>query len=130
MSINSRIWSDATQIIGSDDGWVTLSGTTEIYSDAVNMVTVGYEGAHVIIEADFDDSPTDNIDVKVYGSLDGTNFDDTPYAGVRIYNEVDPNQKSIVVAGLAYFRIGMAQTGSTDSHNVRAYYRAWRWQSL
>jgi len=42
---------------------------------------------------------------------------------------VDPQQLSFIVSDLAHFRIGVQQTGSTDSHNVRAYVQCWNYKS-
>jgi hypothetical protein len=129
MATISKSWGDQTQIIGTGDGWVTLSGTTESLSSGVDLVTLGYEGAHVVVEVDADAGPTDDVDVKIYGSLDGTDYDDTALNSQTIDTATDPNQISFVVKDLAHFRIGATQTGATDSHNVRAYYRAWRYTS-
>jgi hypothetical protein len=114
-------WGTQTQIIGTGDGYVTLSGTTESYSSDVDLKTDGYEGADVIVEADFDAGPTDHVDVKIYGSQDGTNYDDTALNSLRLDNGTDPNQKSFTVMLKPHFRLGVVQTGATDSHNVRAY---------
>jgi len=125
-----KSWGAETQIEGSGGGWTTLSGTTEEYSADVDLETNGYEGAHVIVEVDADATPTDDVKVKIYGSLDGSNYDDTPMAQVTVDTATDPNQISIVVRDVAHCRLGFQQTGATDSHNVRAYYQAWRWQSV
>jgi hypothetical protein len=130
MPIISKRWEAQVWIEGSGTpAWTTLSGTTEEYSAAVDLETNGYEGAHVTVEVDFDASPTDHVKVKVYGSLDGTNWDDTPMYEFTIDKGTDPNQVSFPVRDVAHFRLGFQQTGSTDSHNVRAAYQPWRWQS-
>ncbi len=129
MSTITKSWTDQTQIIGSGGGWVTLSGTTEAFSSGVDLETNGYEGAHVIVEVDFDESPTDDVEVALYASLDGTNWDDTALTKLRVSRATDPNQISLVVRDVAHFRLGAKQTGSTDSHNVRAYCEAWNWSS-
>lgn len=125
----TKSWTDQAQIIGSGGGWVTLSGTTETFSSGVDLETDGHEGAHVIVEVDFDESPTDDVEVAAYASLDGSNWDDTAVTKFRISRETDPNQVSLIIRDLAHFRLGFKQTGSTDSHNVRAYYEAWCWSS-
>jgi len=129
MATINRNWASTSQIIGSGDAYVTLSGTTESYSSAVDMVTNGYDGAHLIVEIDYDATPTDEVKIKLYGSLDGTNFDDSPVWEMQGDNSVDPQQLSFVVKDLAYWRVGVQQTGSTDSHNVRAYVRPWNYTS-
>ena len=129
MATINRNWSSQTQIIGTGDGYVTLSGTTESYSTDVDMETNGYEGAHVTVEIDYDNSPTDEVKIKLYGSLDGSNYDDTPILEMQGDKSVDPQQLSFIVKDLAHFRIGVQQTGSTDSHNVRGYVQCWNYQT-
>ena len=96
----------------------------------VDMETNGYEGAHVIVEINYDATPTDEVKIKLYGSLDGSNYDDTPVWEMQGDKSVDPQQLSFVIKDLAHFRIGVQQTGSTDSHDVRAYVQCWNYQSV
>lgn len=129
MAVISKNWNSQSQMIGTGDGYITLSGTTESYSSDVDLETNGYEGAHVTIEMDYDASPTDEIKVKLYGSLDGSNYDDTPIWEIQGDHDVDPQQLSFIIKDLAHFRIGVQQSGSTDSHNVRAYVQCWNYIS-
>ena len=129
MATINRNWTSQSQIIGTGDGYVTLSSTTESYSSDVDMETNGYEGAHIMLEIDYDASPTDEVKIKLYGSLDGSNYDDTPIWEMQGDKSVDPQQLSFVVRDLAHYRIGVQQTGSTNSHNVRAYVQCWNYQS-
>jgi hypothetical protein len=114
-------WATQTQIIGTGDGWVTLSGTTPTESGDVDLETDNYVGAVITPEVDFDSTPTDYVDVKVYWSLDGTNYSDTPDQTLRIDKATDPNQRTMKVWDVPHFKVAMVQTGSTDSHNVRCY---------
>jgi hypothetical protein len=50
MSTIKKNWAAQSQIAGTGDGYITLSGTTESYSSDVDLETNGYEGAHVIVE--------------------------------------------------------------------------------
>lgn len=120
-------WISQNQVIGTGDEWVTLSGTTEVYSSDVDMVTNGFEGAHLIVEIDYDSSPTDHVKIKLYGSINGTDYDDTPIWEMQGDQSIDPQQLSFIIKDLAHFRIGIQQTGSTNSHNVRAYVRNWNY---
>ena len=129
MATIKRAFAAQTQIIGSGDGYVTLSGTTESFSSDVDLETNGYEGSHVIVEMDYDAGPTDEVEVAVYGSLDGTNYDDTPIFSQQGDHDTDPQQLSFVIKDLLHFRVGVKQTGSTDSHNVRAYVQSWNYSS-
>ena len=129
MSTISKNWTTQSQIEGTGDGYTTLSGTTEEYSSDVDLETSGYEGAHVIVEINYDASPTDDVKIKLYGSIDGTNYDDTPIWQMQGDKSVDPQQLSFIIKDLAHFRLGFQQTGSTDSHDVRAYVQCWNYQS-
>jgi hypothetical protein len=129
MATISKNWASAVQIIGSGDGFVTLSGTTESFSSDVDLESNGYEGAHLVVEIDYDASPTDEVEISLYGSLDGSNYDDTPIWTIQGDSGTDPQQLSFIVKDLAHFRIGVKQTGSTDSHDVRAYVQRWNYQS-
>lgn len=130
MATISRNWASSSQIMGTGDGYVTLSGTTESYSSDVDMETNGHEGAHVTVEINYDASPTDEVRIRFYGSLDGSNYDDTPFCEMQGDKSIDPQQLSFIVKDLAHFRVGVQQTGSTDSHDVRAYVQCWNYQSV
>lgn len=125
MTAIKKNWASVAQIIGSGDGYETLSGTTEIFSSDVDLETDGYEGAHVIVEINYDPGPTDEVKIKLYGSLDGTNYDDTPVWEIQGNKSQDPEQLSFIIKDYAHFRIGVQQAGSTDSHDVRAYVQSW-----
>jgi len=129
MAIIKKNWSVQTQIEGSGDGYTTLSGTTQEYSADVDLETNGYEGAYVIVEINYDTTPTDEVKIKLYGSLDGTNYDGTPIWEMQGDKSVDPQQLSFIIKDLAHFKLGFQQTGSTDSHDVRAYVQCWNYQS-
>ncbi len=130
MSTIKKNWATQNQIAGTGDGYITLSGTTESYSSDVDLETNGYEGAHVIVEINYDAAPTDEVKIKLYGSLDGTNYDDTPIWEMQGDNGTSLQQLSFIIKDLAHFRIGVQQTGSTDSHDVRAYVQCWNYQSI
>jgi len=129
MATIKKNWASATQIEGTGDSYTTLSGTTEDFSADVDLETNGYEGAHVIVEIDYDATPTDEVKIKLYGSLDGTNYDDTPIWEMQGDKSQDPQQLSFIVKDLAHFKLGFQQSGSTDSHDVRAYVQCWNYTS-
>jgi len=129
MATIKKNWASQSQIEGVSDAYTTLSGTTEEYSSDVDLETNGYEGAHVIVEIDYDTTPTDEVKIKLYGSLDGSNYDDTPIWEMQADKSVDPQHLSFIVKDLSHFRLGFQQTGSTDSHDVRAYVQCWNYQS-
>ena len=119
-------WATQQQIIGAADGYETCSGTTPVASSDIDLETDGYFGVQIVPEVNFDSTPTDYVDVKVYGSLDGTNYDDTPLYTRRIDKATDPNQISFSIEGYAHLKVTMTQSGSTDSHDVRCYCQRYR----
>lgn len=129
MTTIKRAFGSQSQIIGSGDGYVTLSGTTESFSSDIDLETNGYEGVHVIVEINYDATPIDEVEIAIYGSLDGSAYDDTPIFKMRGDHDVDPQQISLIIRDLLHARIGVKQTGSTDSHDVRAYIQPWNWET-
>lgn len=131
MGTVKKIWAAEVQIEGTADGYTTLSGTTEEFSASVDLETDGYEGATLEIGINFDPTPTDNVEIRIYASKDGSYVAaDLPFIGpIEIDNGVDTLSIHMIVRDLPHFRIGIKQTGSTDSHDVRAYHRRWRWDA-
>ena len=99
------------------------------YSSDVDLESGGYEGAHVTVEGDFPGSPSDDLEVYVQASLDGTNYDDTALYSFVIDKDTDPNQVSFLVREVAHFRLYCKRSGSTDTITVTAKYQPWRYQS-
>jgi len=114
-------WTDTATIMDAVDV------TTGSYSQAVDLTSLGHEGAQITVLADFPAAPTDHLDVQVQTSLDGINWDVTPIAAVRLDNASDPNQASFVIRDVAHFRLLCKRSGSTDTIAVTARYRPWRY---
>lgn len=90
--------------------------TTEQFFSQTPTLNPG-ETAHVEVEADFPASPTDNLIVAVYGTLDASseNWDDTPIVEFTIDSGTDPNKASFLVSGVYRFRVGVRRDGTTDT---------------
>lgn len=73
------------------------------------------ESAHVRVDVDFPTTPTDDAIVAVYGSLDGTAYDDTAMFSRLVDSGTDPNQISFIVSGVYQFQVGVRRSGSTDT---------------
>jgi hypothetical protein len=130
MSTTKRKPGAQIQIMGTGDGYVTLSGVTESFSNDIDLESSGHVGAQIIVEVDYDATPTDEVEISLYGSLDGSNYDDTPLWSMRGDKSVDPQQLSFIVKDVFHARIGVKQTGSTDSHDVRAYIQKWSYETV
>lgn len=111
-------WSSKTQIMTSQ----SVAGT-ELFSSAVTL-NPG-ESAHVEVEGDFPVTPNDDLEVRVYGTLDDSteNWDDTPIYKFTISNSIDPNKASIVIIDVYKFRVGAIRTGATDTITTNMWYR-------
>lgn len=112
-------WDTKTKIA---DG-LSAAGT-EVFSDSVDLKSD--ETAHVQISADFPGSPTDDLTVSVYTTLDASaeTWDNTTFAtAVTMDKGTDPNVHSITVTGVAKFRVGFVRSGSTDTITVNAWVR-------
>ena len=118
----TRSYDSEVQNIGTGGGYVTLSSTTFTYSSVVDMN--GKMGAAVTVEVNFDATPTDDVDVYVFPCRDSipTYPDTTGKFLTRLSRATDPNQMTVnIPLESRYWRLGVRQTGSTDSHDVRAY---------
>ena len=130
MATGKRVWTSQAWIEG--DGtptWTTLSGTTEEYSSTVDLATNGYDLIALWPEVDFDLNPTDDVEFKVYSSMDGgTTWTNIPGYSFTIKNTLDPSRIAVEILNPApHIRVGFVQTGSTNTHDVRCSYKAARW---
>jgi hypothetical protein len=123
MATISRTFGSETTIMNA------VAVTTGSWSDDVDLETNGYEGAHVVVDADFPASPTDNLIVEVRASLDGSNYDDTALFSFKVDKGTDPNQVSFVIKDVAHFKLNCKRDGSTDTITVTAKYQPWRYAS-
>lgn len=112
-------WGSKTQIANG------LSvGASEVFSDAFTL-NPG-ESAHIQVEADFPASPVDDLEVRIYTTLDDSseNWDDTEFQYLStIDKDTDPNAVSYLVGGIYKGRLGFKRSGSTDTIIVNAWLR-------
>lgn len=95
--------------------WQTIQAT-----GPVDMVTTlnPRELAQVMIEADFQATPTDDAEFQILSSPDGgTTWDTSPIIPGSISNGTDPARVTVMIVGLERFKVQMKQTGSTDTIN-------------
>ena len=123
--IKRKFAAEATIVNG-----VSLTGTTEIFSSNVDLETNGYDGTHIFINIDFVATPTDNVIVAVYGSLDGVNYDNLPISELEIDKAVDPSNFSLIIRDVANFRVGLKQSGNTDTHVATVKIQSWNYETV
>jgi hypothetical protein len=130
MATGKRVWTAEAWINAAGAGsFDTLSGTTEEYTSTVDLATNGYDLVTFWCDLNFDATPTDDMDVKVYSSPDGgTDWDDIPIYTIRVDSATDPAQFAITIQNPPpTLRLGFVQTGSTDTHDFRCSYKAANW---
>lgn len=100
---------------------LTSISNTEQFFDQTPTLNPG-ESAHVQIKFDPVGSPSDDLEVNVYTTLDDSTetWDHIPMLSlVMDKDEVNGSGENVVsftVSGVYKFRIGVAATGGTDSH--------------
>lgn len=105
-----------------------LGDTAESYSSDVDLETDGYLGSHVAIDVTFSASGSQNVVVSVYGSLDGTNYDDVPVFSQEVAVSAGASRQiSLVIPDLAHYRIGVKHATSDTNHaTVTITEQSWR----
>ena len=120
-----------SRVMGAEEELLPPTGvTTGTNSLDIDLETNGYEGTHVTVDANFPASPTDNLIVEVYSSIDSTNYDDTPIFSMHINNGTDPNQISFILKDVMHAIIHVKRDGTTDTITVTITHQPWRWQSV
>jgi hypothetical protein len=111
-------WASKTQIATS----VSVAGT-EQYSSAFSLNSG--ETAHVQVKGDFPATPTDDLLIKVYGTLDDSSeeWDKAPIMQFRLDKGTDPNVVSFLLQGFYKARLGFIRSGSTDTITTDAWIR-------
>jgi hypothetical protein len=107
MAWSSKV--DATQLTS-----ITTEQVFQFSGDPQITLNPG-ESAHVAVDYNPVASPTDYLNVKVYASLDGTNYDNQPYMSFQVEKTPDPCQASFIVSGVYSFQIGVSRSGTTDT---------------
>ena len=112
-------WGNKTQIASN----LSVSNSSEVYSDTFTLKPK--EFAHVQVYADFPSSPTDDLEVKVYTTLDDSseNWDTRPFYSFEISNDQD-HYVSFVLCGIYKARLGFKKSGSaSETITVSAWIR-------
>ena len=91
--------------------------STEQYS---NLITLNPgESAHVQVDANPPASPSDDMTVKIYATLDTSSpaYDDVPLYEFDIDKDTsDPVAASIIVSNVVGFRVGVAAAGASTTY--------------
>lgn len=94
----------------------SISNTEQFFSQT--PTSTPRELYHVEVDVNFVVTPTDDMIVAVYTTLDASseNWDDTPFMEFVIDKGTDPNKRSFLITGVYKFRVGVRASGATDTH--------------
>jgi hypothetical protein len=111
-------WASKTQIATS----LSVAGTEQFSS---SFTLSPGESAQVQVKGDFPASPTDDLLIKVYGTLDDSSeeWDKAPLMQFRLSKGTDPNVISFLIQGFYKARLGFIRSGSTDTITTDAWIR-------
>lgn len=125
MAIGKRIFRAPATPLNAQE----LGDTAESFSSDIDLETDGYLGSHVAVDIAFSASGAQNVVVSVYGSLDGTNYDDVPVFSQEVAVSAGASRQiSLVVTDLAHFRIGARHAVSDSNHaTVTITEQSWRY---
>jgi hypothetical protein len=97
---------------------MTQYGSLDVADEETSVCVVDQEGA-VLVEAKVASEPaaTDHAIVAVYTTLDDASevWDLIPMMEFLIENTTEPNRLSFLMTGVYKFRVGVRQSGSTDT---------------
>ena len=106
---------------GSDTAATQLTSITSeqffVFGGSSKVSLNPGESAVVQVSGDFPTTPTDNLRISVYSTLDASSevWDITPWLQFDLDRLTDPNRVSFEVSGVYAFRVGVKRTGTTDT---------------
>ena len=95
----------------------SIAGTEKFFSTVVTLTP--RELSHVQVKIDFVSTPTDDMIVAVYTTLDTTSevWDLIPWLSFVVDKAADPNIVSFNIGpGVYRWRVGVVRSGATDTH--------------
>ena len=97
------------------------------YTADIDLETAGWNGIFVTLERD-SAGTTDNIIFSIFGSLDGTTFDDDEIYSVTVTATTGADRQiSFMIPDMPpHSRIGVKTSGATDTFDYRISYRPFR----
>lgn len=112
------------------DGNLNGASVGSSYTNGAFVDMTGHDVCWCSVKADFPATPTDDLQVDVFASVDGgSSYADQPLISFVIDNGTDPNTVQFEVRDVPGFRVSVKATGSTDSITVTHTYRRRRWLS-
>ena len=129
MAAIKKVFASETTIFTS--ATISTAAATITYSSAIDLVTNGYEGSQVVADITWNSSGASQMEIGFYGSIDSTNWDDTPVFSQAVsVSTGSTEQLSFLVKDLAYVRVGLnVSTNDDNAPSVQVRERSWNWES-
>jgi len=100
-----------------------VSVTTGSDSEAIPIAASGYDAVAILVTADFPVSPTDDLNVNFYASLDGITWSTQNVQSVTLDSGTDPSREMVLIdEPYPYVKATAARSGSTDTITVTIEY--------
>lgn len=131
MGVITKVWASEVTAYQTDaySGVDSDVGGTETTLADIDLETDGYHGVQVRVKVN-SSGTTDNFDVKVYGSLDGTNFDTIPISQFRMTATGGGDVvATLLLRDLAHIRVRGVRSGSTDTFDVEVLHQRFRFNA-
>ena len=108
-------------------------GSSEAFTNNVDLETNGYQGAILVVKGTFVASPTDDLEIRVYGSLDGNySGNENPVLAYTL-EKVDGGEnvmQTVPIFTVPHFRIGLKSSGTTDTIDAKVTVKPFHYQSV
>jgi len=127
MAIISRSFGSESTIVNADS-----FTNTEEYSSDVDLETSGYVGSHIDIAVTFHASGAQDVDISIYGSIDGTNYDTIALSAVRIPVTAGATKRcTFIIRDVLHFKVGYKTVAAESNQpTITVKSQPWRWTSV
>ena len=120
----------STDAYGGSDADI---GSSEVFTGDVDLETNGYQGALLEVKGTFVASPTDDLEIRVYGSLDGNySGNENPVLAYTL-EKVDGGEnimQTVPIFTVPHFRVGLKSSGTTDTIDAKVTVKPFYYQSV
>ncbi len=126
-TIHSKLWAGTVAMTTA----MTVTGTMK-YTASLCTITSGYAGLMLSASCMFTGSATLDLEIYVYGSLDGAKYDDTALTAMNVeYGNAISKQNSMIMGNVPpYIKVGAKVASTTQQASVSITARPWRWKSV
>jgi len=127
-TIKRQFASEATVLSAST---ITTAATGLTLTNDIDLETNGYDGAHVVIDVTWNASAASGVAMKLFGSLDASNYDDIAIWSQTLSASTGTSkQYSVIIHDLLHAKLGFNPTTSDDNApTITVKHQCWNWES-